>query len=355
MARPLWSGSISFGLVNIPVKLYTAQREHTVHFHQLHRQTGNRIHNKRVDADTGKEVDTDDIVKGYELDDGKWVTFEGDEIDELKPRSARTLDIEDFVDLDDIDPIFYDRTYFLAPADDEGATRAYGLLLAAMQDRNRAGIGRVVIRNKQYLAAVRPYERMLAMSTMHFADEVLTPKDAGLEVSVPKADAKTRKLAESLIDALEGPFEPGKYHDTYTEELQDLIERKSKGETIEVDEPEDTSDKVIDLMAALQASVEASKQGRSRRSGTGGRTSASRAEKPSTRSTSSGGKEGAATKATAKKASTKKGSTKKASSKKATGKEKASATKATGTKKAVKKAAAKKVAKKASAKRSKAA
>lgn len=264
MARSLWSGSISFGLVTIPVRMFTGEHEHEVHFHQLNRKNGHRIRYKKVDDTTGKEVASDDIVKGYEVSKGKWVTFDDDELEQLRPESTRTLDIEDFVDLAEVDPIYYDKTYFLAPDDNLAARRAYALLLEAMEDRQRVGIGKVVIRAKQYLAAIRPYQGLLAMSTMRFADEVVDPSAIDeLEFDVPAVDPTSKKMAASLIDSLASSFEPTKYEDTHTDEVRALIERKAKGETLSAPEPREEAPKVLDLMAALQASVEAARSNRS--------------------------------------------------------------------------------------------
>jgi DNA end-binding protein Ku len=265
MARPLWTGSINFGLVNIPVRMHTAQHEHEVSFHQLSKRTGNRVRYRKVDEGTGRELDNDDIVKGYEVANGEWVTFTDDELEDLRPESTRTLEIEEFTDLSEIDPIYYDRTYFLVPEDNAGAKRAYHLLLTAMQERGLAGIGRVVIRNKQYLAAVRPFDGVLALSTLRFADEVAHPRDIDdVDVGRGKVDAKSKKLATALIDSLAGPFDPKKYHDTYTEELRGLIEQKAAGETIEPSAPrEEKRAEVTDLMAALEASLASKGQKRS--------------------------------------------------------------------------------------------
>jgi DNA end-binding protein Ku len=200
------------------------------------------------------------------------VTVTDKELDELRPRSTRTLEIEDFVDLAEIDPIYFERTYYVAPQGDGGSERAYGLLLKAMQEQHRAGVGKVVIRNKQYLAAVRPYEGILVMSTMRFADEVVSVDDVDdLKAGGAKHDAKSMKLATSLIDSLAGHFDPTKYHDTYTEELRSLLKAKAEGKEIEVEEAPEPSAKVTDLMAALQASVDAARKGRtaSRRSKAG--------------------------------------------------------------------------------------
>jgi DNA end-binding protein Ku len=255
--------------------MFTAEHEHEVHFHQLNTTTGHRIRYLKVDDVTGKEVDADHIVRAIEVSargkkQGSWVTLDDDELQRIQPPSTRTVDIEDFVDLAEIDPIYFDRTYFLAPADDIGARRAYALLLDAMGRSGRAGIGKVVIRNKQYLAAIRPYEmgqrkRLMVMSTMHFADEVADPTRVDdLEFDVPKAETKTRQMAESLIESLAGPFEPKKYRDTYTDELHALIERKADGDDLTVEDRPEPAAPVADLLAALQESLEAAKRTRER-------------------------------------------------------------------------------------------
>jgi DNA end-binding protein Ku len=260
MARPVWSGAISFGLVNVPVKAYTAVRDHDVHFHQIDRKTGARIRNRKVSAETGKEVDADDIEMGFEIEDGRYVTFEKDELDELRPESTRTVDVTDFVALDDVDPIYYERTYWLAP-DGDAATRAYQLLRAAMEDRGRVAVGTVVMRNKQYLTAIRPLEGALAMSTMRFADEVVSRSDVD---EVPdrrsKPDAKMMRMATELVDSLAGDWDPGKYRDTYTDELRQRIEAKEAGEEITTEPEREAGPKVVDLMEALEASVDGSRK-----------------------------------------------------------------------------------------------
>jgi DNA end-binding protein Ku len=265
MPRAIWTGSISFGLVNIPVKVYSAIQKHKVSFHQLAARTGHRIRNKRVDEKTGREVDYEDIVKAYEVSDGQYVEVTDEEFEALKPRSSRTIDIEDFVDLHEIDPIYYERTYFLAPHDDDGAKRAYTLLLKAMTDQQRVGIGRVVMREKQYLAAVRPMGNVLAMSTMLFADEVRDPKEIDAVPArlgnVPKREAA---MAASLVDSLATDWNPKRYKDTYQDELKKLIASKDKGEKVVIREESSAPSKVIDLMAALEASVAAAKKGGSK-------------------------------------------------------------------------------------------
>lgn len=264
MARAVWSGSISFGLVNVPVKAYTAVRDHDVHFNQLEKKTGARIRYRKVSAKSGKEVDPDDIELGYQIREGRYVTFDRDELDELRPASTRTIDVEDFIALAEIDPIYYERTYWLGP-DGSGAEKAYGLLLAAMQERQRVGIGSVVMRTKQYLAAIRPLDGALAMSTMRFADEVVSHKD--LE-EVPsrrrKPPPKELKLATQIVDSLTTDWKPKRYRDTYTDQLCEIIERRAKGEDVVVSEEPAPEAEVVDLMAALEASVERSKKARSK-------------------------------------------------------------------------------------------
>ena len=256
MPRSIWSGAISFGLVNVPVKAYTAVHDHRVHFHQLDKK-GSRVKHEKVSASSGEAVEADDVKLGFETSKGKYVRFTKDEIEELRPASTRAIEVGDFVDLADIDPIFYDHTYWLAP-DGDTAKSAYALLRDAMDDEQKVGIGSVVMRRKQYLAAIRPVGGALAMSTMRFADEVVPsseipgiPKRAG----TAKSD-KEMKLARQIIEALQADWKPERYHDTYTEELREMIEKKQKGKETTVDEvePEEQAD-VLDLMAALEESV----------------------------------------------------------------------------------------------------
>ncbi|MGH9275161.1 MAG: Ku protein [Acidimicrobiales bacterium] len=264
MARPIWTGSISFGLVNVPVKAYTAVRDHDVHFHQLEKGSGSRIRNRKVAEKSGKEVDADDIEMGYEISKGRYVTFDKDELDELRPASTRAVEVSDFVSLDDVDPIFYDRTYWLAPDGDAGKT-GYQLLLAAMEDRGQVAIGSVVMRNKQYLAAIRPLDGALAMSTMRFADEVVPRKDVE---AVPdrrsKPDAKALKLATQIIDSRASEWKPERYHDTYAEDLKRRIKARDKGKQVVQEESAEPKAKVLDLMEALEASVRDAKGDRRR-------------------------------------------------------------------------------------------
>jgi DNA end-binding protein Ku len=259
MARSIWSGAISFGLVNVPVKLYSAVSRKTVRFHQLNAETGHRISQKRVDSVTNEEVPYEQIVKGFELTKERFVVVTPEELDSIAPEKTRAIDIEDFVDLEDIDPIFYDHPYYLVP--DKGAAKAYGLLLEAMRESGKVAIARVVLRSKEQLVAIRPAGDVLTMETMIFHDEVVPADDLD---EVPDAkDLKTSdrelKMAQQLIDSLSSDFEPSKYHDEYREKVLDLIERKAEGEEIAIQPQAEEPAKVPDLMAALEASLAAVK------------------------------------------------------------------------------------------------
>ena len=257
MARAIWSGAISFGLVNVPVKLYTATSPKSVRFHQLSAKTGARIKQKRVDSSTGEEVAYEDIVKGYEITPDRYVMIEPDELEALDPRATRTIDIEEFVDLSEIDPIYYDHNYYLAPT--AGGAKAYRLLLDAMRDSGKIGLGRVVIRSKQQLCALRPTGQVLALTTMLFGDEVLSPDRLDELDDIAGAEASERELrmAEQLIASLSADFEPEKFRDEYRERVLELIERKAAGEelTPAPEAPEPVA--APDLMAALEASLAA--------------------------------------------------------------------------------------------------
>jgi DNA end-binding protein Ku len=258
MARAIWSGAISFGLVNIPVKLFSAVSKKTVRFHQIDAESGARVRQKRVGPD-GEEIAYEQIVKGYEIGPDRYVTISPEELDSLGPEKTRTIDIEDFVDLEEIDPIYYDHPYYLAP--DTGAAKAYQLLVDAMEDAGKVAIARVVIRSKENLVAIRPRDGVLAMETMLFADEVV-PTDTLDELNSDGSVKTTEReltMARQLIDSLSSDFEPEKYHDEYRERVLDLIERKAQGETIVIEEPSKEPEKVPDLMAALEASIAAAK------------------------------------------------------------------------------------------------
>ncbi len=257
MARAIWSGAISFGLVNVPVKLYTATSPKSVRFHQLSAKTGARIKQKRVDSSTGEEVPYEEIVKGYEITPDRYVMIEPDELEALDPKATRTIDIEEFVDLSEIDPIYYDHNYYLAPT--AGGAKAYRLLLDAMRDSGKIGLGRLVIRSKQQLCALRPTGQVLALTTMLFGDEVLSPDRLDELDDIAGAEASERELrmAEQLIASLSADFEPEKFRDEYRERVLELIERKAAGEelTPAPEAPEPVA--APDLMAALEASLAA--------------------------------------------------------------------------------------------------
>ncbi len=263
MARPVWTGSISFGLVRVPVKAYTAVRDHDVHFHQLDKKSGSRIRNRKVSEKSGREVDADEIQLGFEVSKGKYVTFDKDEVKDLKPESTKTIEVTDFVALEDVDPIYYERTYWLGPGGDD-AKQAYQLLLAAMEQRGRVGIGTVVMRNKQYLAAIRPLDGVLAMSTMRFADEVVPRSEVdGLPNRRSKPEAKALKLATQIVDSLESEWKPERYHDTFAEEMRARIKAKEKGkDVVEEDAATEPSADVVSLMDALEQSVGKAKRAR---------------------------------------------------------------------------------------------
>jgi DNA end-binding protein Ku len=269
MARPTWTGWISFGLVNVPVKAYTAVRDHTLHFHQLDKKSGARVEYRKVSSKSGRELEADDIEKGYEVSKGRYVVIDEDEFDELRPRSTRTIDVTDFVELAAIDPIYYEKTYWLGTDGEAAASRAYRLLLAAMEKTQRVAIGSVVMRNKQYLAAIRPVDGALVMSTMRFADEVVPRSEID---GIPSANAKPsddeRRLAIQIIEGLAADWDPRRYHDTYTEQMQELIEAKAKGKEVTLEPEAEPPSNVVDLMEALKASVEEHRsRGRARPTG----------------------------------------------------------------------------------------
>jgi DNA end-binding protein Ku len=260
MARSIWTGAISFGLVTVPVKLYSAVNRKTVRFHQLSGKTGVRISQRRVDPSTGDEVPYEDIVKGFELTPDRYVVVEPGEIETLQPKKTKTIEIEDFVELADIDPIFYDHPYYLAPG--TGGAKPYRLLLDAMRESGRVAIARVVIRQKEQLVALRPMrdDHVLGMSTMLFPDEIVDPDNIDELGAAAEVETTDRELdiAKQLIESLAGPFEPDKYRDTYRQDILDLIERKAAGEEIAVQPATDEEEEPVpDLMAALKASLDA--------------------------------------------------------------------------------------------------
>lgn len=257
MARAIWSGVLTFGLVSVPVGLYTATEDHTVHFHQLQRDTGDRVRYKRVNERTGKEVDSADIVKGYDIGDGEYVVVEPEELEEIAPGKSRVIDMAGFVDLDQVEPVFFDRTYYVAPQDKE-YVKVYELLRAALQRSQKAGIATLTMRNKEYLTALRAQDEVLVLHTMHWADEVRDPRQELGLLPGRRTRAGGRELdtAQQLIDALSMDWNPDDFHDTTEERVQALVDAKREGREIvgEAGPPEATN--VIDLMEALQSSVE---------------------------------------------------------------------------------------------------
>jgi DNA end-binding protein Ku len=256
MARSLWTGSISFGLVNVPVALYSAVRDLDVHFRQLHEKDGAPIDTRRFCSEEDREVAFDDIGHGYDLDDGKQVVLTDDDLAAAAPRKTRTIDIEGFVDVADVDPIYFDHPYFLAPVGEaEGNLRAYQLLVEVMASTDRAALGRFVMRTKEYLVLVRVRDERLALTTMRFHDEVRPAKHIAPGGRKP---AKAQLgAAKQLIEALSVDWDPGQYHDRYRERLLEVIERKRKGKRITVPDttPEDAG-APPDIMAALKASLD---------------------------------------------------------------------------------------------------
>jgi DNA end-binding protein Ku len=259
MPRAIWSGAISFGLVNVPVKVYSAISRKTVRFHQLHDQDGVPIRQKRVCPADDKEVPYEHIVKGYEFAKGQFVVITPEELEALDPKKTRSIDIQDFVRMEEIDPIFYDSSYYLAPA--SGAEKAYALLLQAMEDSGKVAIGRVVIRTKEYLAAIRVADGVLTLSTMVFGDEVVDPDNLDeLPASNGRPSKREVEMAERLIESLSVEFDPDRYRDEYRERVLELIERKAAGEEISVAPPEREEGPTPDLMAALEASLQEASQ-----------------------------------------------------------------------------------------------
>jgi len=257
MPRAIWSGAISFCLVNVPIKLFTATSQKDVRFHQLHDKDGARIQQKRVCSKDGEEVPLEHIVKGYEVSRDRYVMVTPEELESLDPKASRTVDIQEFVDLDEIDPVYFDSTYYMVP--DKGAAKAYALLLEAMRKSKKVAIASVVLRQKQHLVALRPLNNALSMETMLYADEVVgTDSLEGLPEDVEVTDREL-KMAQQLIESLADDFRPERYKDDYRERVLEMIERKAEGQEIVAAEEEEEQPPVVDLMAALEASLAAAK------------------------------------------------------------------------------------------------
>ena len=254
--RTIWKGALSFGLVNIPVGLYPATSDKSIHFNQFEEGTSDRIRYKKVNERTGNEVSQDRIVRGFDLGGGEYVVLSDEELEQAEPKKSRQIEISDFVGLADIDPVYFRSSYYLAP-EGAGADKAYALLRQAMAEARRIGIATLVMRNKEYLVAIRPEEDALALHTMYFSDEVRAP---GREFSVPDTgDVTARELsmAQLLIESMESDWDPERYHDTHREKVEALIDEKRSGHEIVIQQEPEAPAKVVDLMEALNASIAA--------------------------------------------------------------------------------------------------
>jgi DNA end-binding protein Ku len=260
--RPIWSGTISFGLVSIPVRLLTATSSRELRFHFVDRRDLEPIGYDKVRKDTGEHVDAEDVVRAFELEDGRFVPIEPEDLGRLDVELTHSVDICDFVALEEIDPIYFRQAYYLVPQ--EGGEKPYRLLVEALEETGRVGIAKVVIRNKQHLACLRPYENLLVLETMYYADEVRRPAEiageAAAENGVRKAEVE---MAKSLVENLSAEFDPERYDDTYRSELLELI--RSKAEGVPLPEPQEEEPQVIDLMQALRESVERTQKARGSR------------------------------------------------------------------------------------------
>lgn len=257
MPRAIWSGSISFGLVNIPVKLFSAVSPKEVRFNMLHDADGGRVEMHRFCSIEQKPIEYEHIVKGFEVSPGRYVTLTEEEIAAVDPKASRSIDIQEFVALDEIDPIYYDRTYYVGP--DRGAGKAYALLLETMERTRKVAIGRVVLRTKQSLCCMRPLDGVLAMATLNYADEVNARQDLVGEAGAPSD--RELEMAERLVDSLSAPFKPEKYKDEHREKVLALIERKAAGEDVVAPEEPAEPARVVNLADALAASLAASRKG----------------------------------------------------------------------------------------------
>ncbi|MCU7827306.1 Ku protein [Kitasatospora sp. DSM 101779] len=272
MARPVWTGVLSFGLVTVPVALYTATESHTVRFHQLERGTSDRVRNRRVNERTGEEVAFGDIVKGFEVGEGEYVVVEPDELEQISPGRSRTIDVSGFVDLGEVEPIFFDKTYYLGPKGKEYA-KIYQLLTKVLERSNRAGLAMFSMRGKEYLTAVRAEDGLLELHTMHFADEVRDPRREVDDLPTGEATFSPQELqtAEQLVEMLAVDWDPEEYRDTFEEQVRKLIEDKQAGREITVSAgPAPESTNVIDLMDVLRRSVDAARSGKSASAAAGG-------------------------------------------------------------------------------------
>ena len=251
MARSIWNGTIGFGLVNVPIKLYSATESQTVHFHEVHVADGARIKHRRVCSKEEREVPYDEVVKGYEVAPDEYVVLEKDEVKAAAGDRGKVVRIEEFVDADAIDPVFYEKTYYVGSRDDEDA---YRLLHEALRRTGRAGVGRFSFHNREYLVAVRALDGVIALHTMRFHDELVGPDELELGEAARSPSKREVQMAERLVDSLHEAFSPEDYEDTYRQAVLELIERRAAGEEIELPEPEQPEEP-DDLMASLEASL----------------------------------------------------------------------------------------------------
>jgi DNA end-binding protein Ku len=270
--RPIWRGAITFGLISIPVKLYSATEDKNIHFHLLHEKDGERVHNKRV-CDKGHEVEWDDLVRGYEYSKGRYVVFSDEELESVKVESVKAVDIDTFVPLEDVDPLFFNKSYYVVP--DEGGAKAYKLLAGALEDTGQIAVGKITLREKEHLATLRLRDGVFVLETMHWPDEIRAPKFDELSQK-PRLNDNEKKMARSLVQQLSGDFEPDKFKDEYRAAIKKLAKRKIDGKEITVTtEEEEQPSGVIDLMEALKQSVEQAKKGTGGRKKTAARSSRS--------------------------------------------------------------------------------
>jgi DNA end-binding protein Ku len=254
--RSIWNGAITFGLITIPVGLYTATEDRDVSFHLLSGKDQSRIEYKRVSSKTGREIEWDDIVKGYEYEKGKYVVFTQEELEQIAPESARVIDVVQFVDADEVDPIFFEKSYFVAPT--EVAVKAYSLFVRALEESGRVAVAKVAIREKERLCTLRVRDDVLILETMKWPDEIRRPDFAQLDETL-RVSAQELKMARQLIDQLSDEFEPEVFEDSYRHRIEEAIEAKIEGNEIAVAPAEAPSEKVVDLLEALKASVDQTK------------------------------------------------------------------------------------------------
>jgi DNA end-binding protein Ku len=260
MPRPIWSGSLSFGLVNVPVKLMSATRDLGVHFNQLHEKDNSRIEVRRVCTEENEEVPWEEVARGYEMESGEIVMLTDEELDAADPKKTRTIDIEAFVDLEEIDPVFYDHPYYLVPDSNEAAVRAYHLLRTVMDRSGQVAIARFVLRTKEYLVAVRTRGEAITLTTMLFHDEVRSADEVGID-KLPKPKKAEVDQAITLVKSLQRDFDPSSYEDEHRKRLLAIVDKKRKGQEIEIPDEPETPKAVPDLMAALEASIQRMKSG----------------------------------------------------------------------------------------------